>query len=84
MQLGFAFEEELGQMDKAIEEYRKSVDLGPDALGPSPYYRVSVLSGALTKAGKRKEAVKVIHDYLKLEPEYEVVFRERLLELERE
>lgn len=83
LRLGQAFED-IGQIDKAIEEYRKSVDLGPDALGPSLYYRVSALSEALTKAGRRKEAVKVMHEFLKLEPTYETVFHERLLELERE
>lgn len=90
LRLGEAFEE-LGQMDKAIEEYRKSVDLGPapsSRLGPALSYRVSVLSDALTKAGKRKEAGQVIHDYLKLEPDGgpsgEEFFRKRLQELNRE
>lgn len=86
LRLGQAFED-LGQVDKAIDEYRKSVDLGPAPLGPALSYRVSVLSEALTKAGKRKEAVKVIHDYLKLEPDggpsSEEFFRKRLQELDR-
>ena len=87
LRLGEALEE-LGQMDKAIEEYRNSVDLGDIPSGPDLSYRVSVLSHALMQIGKRKEAVKVIHGYLKLEPEGgamgEAFFRKRLQELDRE
>ncbi len=84
VRLGYAFEDELGQMDKAIEEYRKSVDLGSDGLNPPLHFRVGLLSHALAKIGKRKEAAKVIRDHLKSEPEEEAFFHEHLLELERE
>lgn len=87
MHLGFVFED-LGQMDKAIEEYRTLVNLGPTPLGLALPFRVNVLARALTKAGKRKEARQVLHDYLKADPEGggvgEAFFRKHLAEIDRE
>lgn len=82
LELGFALEEEMSQMDEAIEEYRKSVNLGSDALGAPLGFRVGVLSHGLEKVGQKKEAAKVIRDFLKLNPEVEPYFHKRLLELE--
>ena len=85
--LGRAFEE-LGQVDRTIEEYRTAVSLlGSDSVNTmAPAYVVYLLSETLTKVGKPKEAAQVIRDYLKTNPKdkrFEDSLLQRLQKLER-
>lgn len=85
--LGRAFED-LGQIDRTIDEYRTAVSLlGADSENwMAPAYVVYLLSEALSKVGKPREATQVIRDYLKSNPEdkrFEDSLLQRLQELER-
>jgi tetratricopeptide (TPR) repeat protein len=88
LRLGEAFEES-GEMDQAIDAYRKALTRLPQSphgmhepLIPSGI--VGKLAQALKKVGKRKEAIKVYRDYLKDNPDAPYWDRERLQELEQE
>jgi Flp pilus assembly protein TadD len=88
LRLGEAFEES-GEMDQAIDAYRKALNRLPQS--PHGINEPLISSGivgrlaqALKKVGKRKEAMQVYRDYLKDNPDAPYWDRERLQELEQE